>query len=115
MKINYNNYFDVFADGRVQADLVTIHESGRIKISAGIMKKLENRTINFKMAYDYQSLLIEPTGNNVKIKQDGSFMAYKMASNIDKAKELFPIEYNMMYDEKNNIWLGEKCPPRKMK
>ena len=115
MKINYSNYFDVFADARVPADTVIIHESGRIKISSGLMKKINSKTINFKMAYDYQGILIEPKGINIRVKQDGSFLANKMVSQIDRSKELFPIEYSMNFDDKSNVWLGTKCPPRKMK
>lgn len=114
MKIIFDDFFEVFSDGRIQEETITVYDNGRIKISKSLFSKIEKKTVAVKMAFDYKKIILEPEGENIRLKADGSFQAKNMVSKIEKKKELFPLVYKMQWCKEHNCWVGTKCDPRKM-
>lgn len=107
MKVNYDDFFDVFADGRVQKNTVTVYENGRIKISKDLYSQLEKKTLRFRMSFDYQRILLNQEGE-VSIRKDGSFYAKNVVERMDRTKETFPLVYRMEWDAQHKHWIGTR-------
>ena len=107
MKINFDDFFDVYADGRVQKNTVTVYENGRIKLSKDLYSQLSKKTVRFRMSFDYQRVLLNQDGE-VSVRKDGSFYAKNVINRIDREKERFPLVYKVEWDAQSKHWLGSR-------
>lgn len=107
MSIDYSNYFEIHSDKRGEISIITIYESGRIKVSKAIIDRLTNSKVSLYLSKDYKEILLDQCGDKVKLKKDGSISAKNLIeNNIDKKKVVFPMVYDILWDEKDDIWRG---------
>lgn len=107
MKIDHSKFFEIRSDKRRKQQVVTIRENGDIHISKIIREKLDEKSASIYISKNYKTLILDPAGSELKVKSNGLITAKNDIDQFDRKKVIFPLIFQMKWDEADGAWIGE--------
>ena len=106
-KLNLSNFERIMpkGDGSFRFKIL---ESGKVKISEKFMKKLRSRYLEILISKDGVQMVIKDTGKeDFKVCTNGYINRQEIAEQVVAKGAILPATYSMMWDEKEEYWIGE--------
>lgn len=111
MKIDRRRFIEIRSDKKVDRQIITINENGLIEISREMQDVLKENVFSLHIREDSRQLLLDPAGSGMVIRNDEPITAKYLIQRIDERVAVFPMNYKMIWEPAEKVWVGELQTP----